>query len=191
MCFGVWKKFKEFVHDKGGNVVDLGIGIIVGGAFTNVVTSFVMDILTPPLGLVLHGSNLENFFIVIRPGNTPNATYNTVAEAQADGAVTENVGMFISTIINFFLICITLFWIFYVYHSIQESRKRENKESTEECQWCQSELPKGAIKCKFCTSLLAEKIPPEYKRNEMNADSSGSGGANDADNERSALIDLQ
>ena len=76
-----------------------------------------------------------------------------------------------------------------VYHSIQEAKQHEKKKENEECQWCKSEIPKGVVKCKFCTSLLSEKVPPEYKRSEMNADNSGGSGGND-DGERNALIDL-
>ncbi|CAG8481664.1 36602_t:CDS:2 [Racocetra persica] len=88
-CSNVWSDFKDFVHSR-GNVVDLGVGIIIGAAFTIVINSFVSDIISPPLGLVIHGSNLENYFIVLRPGKTPDATYNTPAEAQADGAVQKH-----------------------------------------------------------------------------------------------------
>ncbi|CAB4406831.1 unnamed protein product [Rhizophagus irregularis] len=104
MCINIWKHFKKFTEKRGGNVVDLGIGIIIGSAFTAIVQSFVKDILTPPLGLVLHGTNLENYFIVIRPGRNESAVYATPEEAQADGAVTENVGSFLNTVINFFML---------------------------------------------------------------------------------------
>jgi large conductance mechanosensitive channel len=176
MCVGVWKKFKSFTEKRGGNVVDLGIGIIIGSAFTAIVKSFVNDILTPPLGLILHGTNLENYFIVIKPGNTENATYSTPQEAQADGAVTENVGSFINTIINFVLICFTLFWLFYFYSLANEGRKKK-EEHEDECPWCQELVSKDAVKCKYCTSIIKEKIPPQYKR-----DDSTDGGT---------LIDLQ
>ncbi|CAI2170502.1 6810_t:CDS:2 [Funneliformis geosporum] len=162
MCLGIWKSFRGFVKKRGGNVVDLGIGIIIGAAFTSIVQSFVEDILTPPLGLVLHGSNLENYFIIIKPGNTQNATYNTPAEAQKDGAVTENIGSFLNTVINFLLVCGTLFWIFYAYSIIKESKKEEDDEDP--CPWCQELVSKDAVKCKYCASIINEKIPPQYKR---------------------------
>ncbi|RUS21149.1 large-conductance mechanosensitive channel [Endogone sp. FLAS-F59071] len=111
--FKLYTELKDFINERGGNVLDLGIGIIIGGAFGATVTSFVSDILTPPLGLLIHGSNLENYFWVLQPGKTPNATYHSPQEAQADGAVTENIGRFLSNIINFCLICFTLFWIAY------------------------------------------------------------------------------
>ncbi|CAG8750420.1 7564_t:CDS:2, partial [Acaulospora morrowiae] len=113
MCSGIWKDFKDFLNNRGGNVVDLGIGIIIGSAFSMMVNSFVSDILTPPLGLISYGTSLQNYFIVIRPGKTPNATYSTPEQARDDGAVTENVGIFINTIINFVFVVFTLFWIFY------------------------------------------------------------------------------
>ncbi|RIA98553.1 large conductance mechanosensitive channel protein [Glomus cerebriforme] len=162
MCVGIWKKFEKFTEKRGGNVVDLGIGIIIGTAFTVMVQSFVKDILTPPLGLILNGANLENYFIIIRPGRSGNDTYSTPEEAQADGAVTENVGAFLNTIINFFLVCFTLFWIFYLLNVIHEAKKK--KDDTDPCPWCQELVPKDAVKCKYCTSIINEKIPPQYKR---------------------------
>ncbi|KAG9295160.1 hypothetical protein G9A89_006141 [Geosiphon pyriformis] len=117
----VWGQFKEFLDKRGGNVVDLGVGmswklvqrvvrwksselepsstfrifkgIIIGTAFSSLVNSFVVcicsvnDILSPPLGLLFSGSNLANWFIIIRPGQTPGEKYHTPEEAQADGAV--------------------------------------------------------------------------------------------------------
>jgi len=166
MCVGIWKNFQKFTEKRGGNVVDLGIGIIIGSAFSAIVQSFVKDILTPPLGLALHGTNLENYFIVIRPGKNESAEYATPEEAQADGAVTENIGSFFNTVINFFMVCFALFWIFYFYSLINEAReaKKVVKDETDPCPWCQELVPKDAVKCKYCTSIINEKIPPQYKR---------------------------
>ncbi|RGB43928.1 large conductance mechanosensitive channel protein [Rhizophagus diaphanus] len=165
MCINIWKHFKKFTEKRGGNVVDLGIGIIIGSAFTAIVQSFVKDILTPPLGLILHGTNLENYFIVIRPGRNESAVYATPEEAQADGAVTENVGSFLNTVINFLMVCFALFWIFYAFNIIHENfESSKKKDETDPCPWCQELVPKDAVKCKYCTSIINEKIPSQYKR---------------------------
>ncbi|CAG8825661.1 6214_t:CDS:2, partial [Dentiscutata erythropus] len=87
MTLGIIQDFKDFIKKRGGNVMDLVLAVIIGTVFTKVVNSLVNDIVTPPLGLLIHGTNLENFFIVIRHGQTPNAKYNTPQEAQEDGAV--------------------------------------------------------------------------------------------------------
>ncbi|CAG8490650.1 6204_t:CDS:2 [Paraglomus brasilianum] len=167
-CRSLNKKFKAFVEKRGGNVVDLGVGIIIGAAFSAVVNSFVVDILTPPLGLVIHDSQLENFFIIIRPGKTHGAHYTTPHDAQADGAVTMNIGSFITACITFFLICITLFWIVLVHDSVQEQVERNKGKSpaTLPCPWCKADVPKEAAKCQHCCSMLNEKPPQATGNNE-------------------------
>ncbi|KAF9902143.1 hypothetical protein BX616_002024 [Lobosporangium transversale] len=170
----VWKRFSEFIQR--GNIIDLGVGLVIGGAFSKVLTSFVDDILSPPLGLVISGHNLENWFIVIRPGKTPGKKYNTIEDAQEDGAVTENVGRFLQTVLNFLLVAITLFIIVMAVHSFREYRKKgklsENGEvdatkpeptpasgATRTCPWCDANVPIKAVKCMYCTSFLHEKVP--------------------------------
>ncbi|KAF9992215.1 hypothetical protein BGZ79_003373 [Entomortierella chlamydospora] len=83
--FYFWDEWKLFVNR--GNVIDLGIGVVIGGAFSDIIDSFVADILTPPLSLWAAGANLENSFFVLRQGRTPGKVYATYQEAQADGAV--------------------------------------------------------------------------------------------------------
>ncbi|KAG0026694.1 hypothetical protein BGZ81_006165, partial [Podila clonocystis] len=152
-------------------------GIIIGGAFSTFLNSFVNDILTPPLGLVISGSNLENYFIVIRKGNTPGKIYKTPADAQNDGAVTENVGRFIMTGINFLLVGVSLFLIVFSVNRIREFRRKrreakkaaglpespEDKPENQTCPWCNSTVPIKAVKCLFCTSFLHEKVPAELR----------------------------
>ncbi|KAF9956329.1 hypothetical protein BGZ70_009960 [Mortierella alpina] len=106
--FYFWDEWKQFVNR--GNVIDLGIGVVIGGAFSDIIDSFVVDILTPPLSLWATGTNLENSFIVLRHGKTP-GKYATYKEAQADGAVTENTGHFLKSCLNFLVIAFFLFWI--------------------------------------------------------------------------------
>ncbi|KAG0077244.1 hypothetical protein BGZ93_009608 [Podila epicladia] len=171
----VWTEFKEFISQ--GSVLQLGVGIIIGGAFSSFLNSFVNDILSPPLGLVISGSNLENYFIVIRQGKTEGKIYTSPADAQADGAVTENVGRFIMTGINFLLVGVSLFLIVFSVNRIREFRKKrreakkaaglpespEDKPETQTCQWCNSTVPIKAVKCLFCTSFLHEKVPTELR----------------------------
>jgi len=167
--FHLFQEFKDFISR--GNVLDLGVGIIIGGAFSGVVNSFVNDILTPPLGLLVAGANLENWFYVIRAGQTPDAQYNTPAEAQADGAVTENVGHFVIQIINFILVGITLFFIITGANAIHRENVRKSKSSpvpgdtptTQTCEWCKQTVPGSAVRCQFCTSNLNEKVPESLK----------------------------
>ncbi|KAF9414156.1 hypothetical protein BGZ94_000508 [Podila epigama] len=184
----VWTEFKEFISQ--GSVLQLGVGIIIGGAFSTFLNSFVNDILTPPLGLVISGSNLENYFIVLRHGNTPGKTYQTIAEAQDDGAVTENVGRFIMTGINFLLVGISLFLIVFAVNRTRAWRKERRAKkngglpespedtkpdpapasgATQTCSWCNGNVPVGAVKCMYCTSYLHEKVPNELRNRQPQA----------------------
>ncbi|KAG0310451.1 hypothetical protein BGZ99_000373 [Dissophora globulifera] len=175
---GVWHNFTEFIQR--GNIIDLGVGLVVGGAFSKVLSSFVDDILTPPLGLVISGSNLENWFFVLRQGKSPNQHYRTIEEAQNDGAVTENVGRFVQTTINFLLVAITLFVIVMTAHKVKELREKHKLKhhgngdadaakpepapasgATQTCPWCGANVPLKAVKCMYCTSYLHEKVPAE------------------------------
>jgi large conductance mechanosensitive channel protein len=92
-------------------LVRLFLLFVLGGAFGNIINSFVADILTPPIGLLTNGRNLNNWVVVLRPGESGKWQYNTPEEAAADGAVTENVGRFIQSIIYFFIVALALFWV--------------------------------------------------------------------------------
>jgi large conductance mechanosensitive channel protein len=86
------KEFKEFVMR--GNVVDMAVGIIIGGAFGTIVKSLVSDVLMPPIGLLLGGVDFSNLFMVLKSGAESAGPYASLADAQAAGAVTMNYGVF-------------------------------------------------------------------------------------------------
>ncbi|KAF9989321.1 hypothetical protein BGZ75_006749 [Mortierella antarctica] len=173
---GVWNEFTEFISQ--GSIIELGVGLVIGGAFSKVLSSFVDDILTPPLGLIIAGSNLENWFIVLRPGKE-GGPYETPELAQQDGAVTENVGRFLMTAINFVLVAITLFLIIFTVNRVKRWRRARKAEhgngdvddtkpepapasgATQTCPWCNANVPLKAVKCMYCTSFLHEKVPAE------------------------------
>lgn len=169
--YHIWQEFKDFINR--GNVLDLGVGIIIGGAFSGVVNSFVNDILTPPLGILISGSNLENWFYVIKQGKHPDMKYMTPAEAQADGAVTENAGHFLLQIVNFFLVGFTLFFIVWGANALRREEQRLHKakkdtpagsgSTTRTCDWCKKDVPTSAVRCEYCTSFLNEKVPDALK----------------------------
>ncbi len=100
------KEFKEFAVR--GNVVDMAVGIVIGASFGAIVSSFVKDMLMPPIGLLLGKVDFSNLFIVLKEGTTA-APYASLAEAQASGAVTLNYGLFINTVINFIIIAFAVF----------------------------------------------------------------------------------
>jgi large conductance mechanosensitive channel len=113
------KEFRDFISK--GNVIDLAIGIIIGAAFTAIVSSFVKDLLTPLIG-VLGKANFENMFCVLRPGEKDPGPYTTVDLAQKAGAVTLNYGFFLNAVINFVLVAIVLFLIV---KAVNKTRKKE------------------------------------------------------------------
>jgi large conductance mechanosensitive channel len=95
-------EFRAFISR--GNVIDLAIGIIIGAAFTTIVNSLVKDIIMPPVGLVTGGVDFSNIFITLSGGS-----YATLAEAQAAGAATLNVGLFLNAVVNFLIVAMAIF----------------------------------------------------------------------------------
>ena len=140
------KEFKEFIMR--GNVLDLAVGIIIGGAFGKIVSSFVSDILMPPLGLIMGKVNFADMFI-----NLSDKPYPTVAAAKAAGAPTINYGMFINTVIDFVIVA------FAIYLMIQQVNRLKKKPAeapppTKDCPFCCTAVPIKAIRCPHCTSSL-------------------------------------
>ena len=101
------KEFREFAMR--GNVVDLAVGLILGAAFGAIVTSFVNDVVMPPIGMLLGGVDFANLFVLLKAGAKAAPPYESVAAAKAAGAVTLNVGAFINTIINFVFVALSMF----------------------------------------------------------------------------------
>ena len=150
----MFKEFKEFAMR--GNVVDMAVGIIIGGAFGTIVKSLVADVLMPPLGLLLGGVDFSNFFVVLKQGTTA-GPYAALAEAQAAGAVTINYGVFINTVISFIIVA---FAIFLLIRGINRMRREEEappaEPTTKDCPFCLSSIPIKASRCPNCTSELAK-----------------------------------
>jgi large conductance mechanosensitive channel len=142
------KEFKEFALR--GNVVDLAIGIIIGGAFGKIVSSFVSDILMPPIGLLLGNVDFSSLFINLSGGR-----YESLAAAQEAGAATINYGLFISTVIDFVIVAFAIFLLVRQVNRLQRKEEEEPTEpTTKECPYCLSEIPIGATRCPHCTSEL-------------------------------------
>ena len=140
------KEFKKFITR--GNVIDLAIGVIIGAAFGKIVTSFVNDILMPPIGLLLGRVNFTDLFITLS-----GEAYATLEEAQAAGAATINYGVFINTIIDFLIVA---FVIFLVVKQVNRLKKPEPvaEPTTKDCPYCLSAIPIKATRCPHCTSEL-------------------------------------
>ena len=148
------KEFKEFAVK--GNVVDMAVGIIIGAAFGTIVKSLVADIIMPPIGMLLGGVDFSNIFVVLKGGATP-GPYAALADAQAAGAVTMNIGVFVNTVISFLIVA---FAVFLVIKAINKAKREEPAPApaaptTKECPHCLSTVPLKAVKCAHCTSSLA------------------------------------
>ena len=148
----MFKEFKEFAVK--GNVMDMAVGIIIGAAFGAIVTSFVNDVIMPPIGLLLGNVDFANLYMVLKEGKAP-APYASLADAKAAGAVTMNIGVFINTIISFLIVA---FAVFMVVKNINRMKREEQAPpaapTTKDCPFCLSAVPIKAIKCGHCTSDL-------------------------------------
>ncbi len=145
----MFKEFKEFAVK--GNVLDLAIGVIMGAAFGKIVSSFVSDILMPPLGVVIGKVDFSNLYF-----NLSGGSFASLAEAKKAGAATVNYGIFINQVIDF---SITAFAIFMMVKGINRMKKdepvAEAGPSKKDCPQCFSSISTAAKRCPFCTSQLA------------------------------------
>ena len=142
----MFKEFKEFIMR--GNVLDLAVGIVIGAAFGKIVTSFVTDILMPPVGVALGKVDFSNLFIDLSGQHHP-----TVAAAKAAGAATVNYGIFINAIIDFLIVAFVIFLI------VQQANRLRRPApaaapNTKDCPFCATAIPIPAKRCPNCTSLL-------------------------------------
>jgi large conductance mechanosensitive channel len=139
------REFKEFAMR--GSLLDLAIGIVLGAAFGRIITSFVNDILMPPIGLLLGGLDFSSLFIGLKGG-----PYPSVAAAKAAGAPTINYGIFLNTIIDFVIVAFIMFLVIRQVNRMQ--RPAPAAPTTKLCPFCVSEIPIKAIRCPHCTSDL-------------------------------------
>jgi large conductance mechanosensitive channel protein len=145
------KEFKEFIIR--GNVMEIAIGFIVGGAFGAIAKSMVADVLMPPIGLLLGGVDFTNFFVVLKQGAKP-APYNALADAQAAGAVTINYGVFINTVISFLIVSLAIFILVKAMNKLKRQEAAPAEATTKECPHCFSAISIKATRCPQCTSAL-------------------------------------
>ena len=147
------KEFKEFAMK--GSVLDMAIGIVIGGAFSPIVKSLVDDILMPPIGMLMGGVDFGNLFAILKEGAEVAGPYDTLAAAQEAGAVTINYGAFINTIITFLIVA---FAIFMMIKNINRWKQEEEappaEPTTKSCEYCATEIPIAATRCPHCTSEL-------------------------------------
>jgi large conductance mechanosensitive channel len=145
--FNMFKEFKEFAVK--GNVVDMAVGIIIGAAFGKIVTSFVGDVLMPPIGLLMGKVDFSNLFI-----NLSGKPYDSLAQAKAAGAATVNVGLFLNTIIDFVIVAFAIFLMVKWINRLKRQPEPEPVKTTQDCPLCFSSISVKAIRCPQCTSEL-------------------------------------
>jgi large conductance mechanosensitive channel len=142
------KEFKEFVMR--GNVVDLAIAVVIGAAFGKIITSFVEDVLMPPIGLALGKVDFSNLFL-----NLSGKDFSSVAAAKAAGAATLNYGMFFNHVINFLIVAFAIFLLIKQLNRLQKPAPAPAAApATKDCPLCLSSVPLKATKCAHCTSEL-------------------------------------
>ena len=134
-------EFKKFISR--GNVMDMAVGIIIGGAFTGIVSSLVEDIINPLLGL-FGGMNFDQY------------------KLQLTGEVTLNYGKFITSIINFIIMALVIFLLIKVMNKatslVSKKEEEEAAPTTKKCSFCKSEIDIEATRCPHCTSVLEETV---------------------------------
>jgi len=148
----MWKDFRAFIAR--GNVVDLAVAVIVGGAFGTIVKSLVDDVIMPPLGLALGRVDFSNLFVVLKAGEKAAGPYATLADAKAAGAVTVNWGLFMNSVVAFLIVA---FVVFVVTRQIQRLYHKPvpPPPDTKSCGFCAMAIPLAATRCPHCTSQLA------------------------------------
>ncbi|MDP8229766.1 MAG: large-conductance mechanosensitive channel protein MscL [Candidatus Gorgyraea atricola] len=145
------QEFKEFAVR--GNVIDMAVGILIGAAFGKIVSSFVADIIMPPIGLITGKLDFSNLYI-----NLSGGVYNSLAEAKAQGAATINYGVFINNVISFLVAAIC---VFILVKQINNLRRKEDTGSIvptqKSCPYCFSSISIKATRCPLCTSQLSKE----------------------------------
>jgi large conductance mechanosensitive channel len=147
---GFVQEFKEFAMR--GNVIDLAVGIVIGAAFGDIVTSLVNDIIMPPIGMLLGSVDFTDLFI-----NLTDTHYDSLVAAKEAGAATINYGVFLNTVINFLIVAFAIFLVIKQINRLQrEPEEAPAEPTTKDCPYCLSAIPIGAKRCPQCTSHLEE-----------------------------------
>ncbi|KAI8917797.1 large-conductance mechanosensitive channel [Powellomyces hirtus] len=164
---GVVGDFREFLNR--GNVVDLAVGLVMGAAFTSIVTSFISDIITPFISLATR-ANLGNNFLILRcPMNNATKiypdrstcvdTWAVVSDAQKAGAITWNWGSFVQVVMNFIIISMIIFVLVKFYAAA--FRRQAADPKTKKCEFCCKDIPIEALRCFLCCKDVDLEPPIE------------------------------
>lgn len=148
----LFNEFKEFCSR--GNILELAVGVMIGGAFSTIVSSVVNDLLMPVIGLITGGINLSGLFI---PLDLKFGEYASIDAAKAAGVGTLNYGAFLQNVLNFLIIAFCVFLIVKLMSKILPKKEEAPKEEPRKCPFCKGEVDKEAVKCPHCTSDIEGK----------------------------------
>ncbi|MFD1955025.1 large conductance mechanosensitive channel protein MscL [Paenibacillus thailandensis] len=154
----ILQEFREFAVK--GNVVDLAVGVIIGGAFGKIVTSLVNDIIMPPIGKLLGGVDFKNLYIKLF--DDPDHTITSLDQAIKAGKPVIAYGQFINVVLDFLIVAFCVFMLVKGINLLRRLKKEEEAAeapapSEKECPHCLSQIPLLATRCKYCTSVLEEE----------------------------------
>lgn len=153
------EEFKAFAMR--GNVIDLAVGVIIGAAFQKIVTSVVNDLIMPIIGLITGGSNFNEQFLILRlPEGVERSQVTSLEAAVNLNVPTFNYGSFITTVIDFLIVAVVIFFMVKGINKLNSLKKKEEVPqvpATKKCPYCTSEIAIEAIRCPHCTSVLEEK----------------------------------
>jgi len=144
----MFKEFKAFIMR--GNVLDLAVAVIIGGAFGKIVTSLVNDLIMPPIGLLLGNVDFSNLFVSLS-----GVDYASLADAQKAGAATLNYGLFINAVVSFLIVAFAIFLVVRAANRVQQmGSKAADAPTTRDCPHCLSSIPLKATRCAHCTQAV-------------------------------------
>jgi large conductance mechanosensitive channel len=160
VIMGMLKEFREFAVK--GNVTDMAVGIIIGGAFGKIATSLVNDVIMPPIGMLLGKTPFSDLFLplsstLVTEAQNKHLPLNTLADYKAAGIPTINYGLFINTVLDFVIVAFCIFLVVRQMNRLKKYLPGEEPEepTTKTCPECLSTIPVKAKRCAHCTSPLA------------------------------------
>lgn len=144
----MWQEFKKFVAR--GNVLDLAVGIVLGAAFGTVVSSFVRDVLMPPIGMLTGGIDFSELYL-----NLSGTEYESLAAATQAGAPTINYGVFLNNVLSFLIVAFAVFLVVRAYNRMMVRQPEPPTPPSEKtCPRCRMTVPAEATRCGHCTSEI-------------------------------------
>ncbi|HVU86012.1 MAG TPA: large conductance mechanosensitive channel protein MscL [Pirellulales bacterium] len=147
---GLLKEFRDFAMR--GNVADMAVGIIIGGAFGKIVSSLVNDIVMPPIGLLLKDVPFKDLVISLRDGHLMDA--ESAANAVGGPIPTVNIGTFINTVLDFVIVAFVIFMVIRWMNRVLPVPVTSTPAAKKDCPYCKSSIPAAATRCPHCTSEM-------------------------------------